>query len=130
MEPAAILVALIALSLFLLGVTLRRSGPGSRRHVPPFRRAAPWVAIGVVVVGAVLLEIPSVPPIVMVGMVAYTGVATAAMWRMATLDRASRWMPPSRRVARLGVTAVALAWLGIVLGLLLRIADMLAGATS
>jgi uncharacterized membrane protein len=127
---AAFLGALVALSLLVLGATLRRTGPGSRRGVPPFRRAVPWAVGGMVLVGGALLVIPAVPPIVVAGLVAYTGVATTAMWRMATLDRASRWMPPSRRIARLGMTAAGLTWLGIVLGLLLRIADMIAAATG
>lgn len=129
MGPAAILGALVALSLILLGVTLRRGGPGSLRQTPPFRRAVPWAVGGVLLVGGILVVIPGVPPIVIAGLVAYTGVACAAMWRMASLDRASRWMPPSRRATRLAITAIGLTWLGVVLGLLLRIADMIAGAT-
>lgn len=128
MGPAVILGALVALSLLVLGATLRQTGSWSRRQLTPFREAAPWVTGGVLVVGCVLVAIPRVPPVVIGGLVAYTGVAITAIWRMATLDRASRWMPPSRRLTRLAITAVALTWLGVVLGLLLRIADMIAGA--
>ena len=47
---------------------------------------------------------------------------------MASLDEASPWMARSRRLARFGVAAVALTWLGLVLGLLLWIASMVANA--
>jgi hypothetical protein len=88
----------------------------------------PWTLGGVLVVGSVLLALPGVPPIVIVGLTAYARVAVTAVWRLASLDRGSRWMPQSRRLVRLGIAAVALTWLGIVLGLLLRLVDLVAGA--
>jgi len=78
--------------------------------------------------GGVLVVIPAVPPIVIAGVMAYTGIAATAIWRMASLDEASPWMARSRRLARFGVAAVALTWLGLVLGLLLWIAGMVANA--
>jgi uncharacterized membrane protein len=128
MGPAIFLGGLVALSLLVLGATTRRAGQTSRTQTPPFREAVPWVAGGVLAVGGVLMLIPGVPAVVTAGLVAYTGVAVTAVWRMASLDRVSRWMLPSRRLARLGITAVALTWLGLVLGLLLRIADLVASA--
>ncbi len=128
MGPAFALGALLVLSLVALGVTLRASPRSPRRADLSMRRAVPWIAIVVAVVGLVLLAIPRVPPLVVVGLMVYAAVAAAAMWRMASLDRGSRWMAPSSRTARLGISAIALTWLGIVLGLLLRIADLLANA--
>jgi hypothetical protein len=78
--------------------------------------------------GGVLVVIPAVPSIVVAGVMAYTGIAATAIWRMASLDEASPWIAKSRRLARFGVAAVALTWLGLVLGLLLWIADMVANA--
>jgi hypothetical protein len=126
MGPAVVLGALVALSLLGLGATLRRTGRSSPRRASPFRGAVPWVVGGVLLVGGALAAIPAVPPIVIGALMAYTGVAVTATWRMASLDRVSPWMPQSRRLARIGVAAVALTWLGLVLGLLLRIADLVA----
>lgn len=126
MEPAIVLGGLVALSLLALGATMRRTGRASRAEALPFRRAVPWITAGVLAVGGVLVAIPAVPPIVVVGLMAYTGVALTATWRMASLDRISPWMLPSRRRARIGIAAVGLTWLGLVLGLFLRIADLVA----
>jgi hypothetical protein len=81
-------------------------------------------------VGGALAAIPGVPLVVILGLVAYAGVAVAGTWRMASLDRASPWMVPSRRRARIGFAAIGLTWLGLVLGLLLRIADLLAASAA
>ncbi len=126
MEPAIILGGFVALALLLLAAAMRRTRRPSGRAAPPFRRAAPWVAGGVLVVGAGLLAIPGVSPVVIAVLPAYAGVAIAGMWRMASLDSVSPWMPPSRRRARLGATAIAVTWLGLVLGLLLAIVDLVA----
>ena len=131
MGLAVLLGGLVVLSLFVLGATLL----GSRRSAkgPASSRSGPWcrsIAFGVVLVGIVLVIVPRVPTLVIVGSMAYTGVAVAAMWRMAQLDRGSRWMEPSQRRFRLGISIVALAWLGIVLGLLLWIAAYIAGGPT
>jgi hypothetical protein len=128
MGPAVVVGGVVALSLLAVGLTMRRTAPGSRSQTPPFRQALPWVLGGVLVVGTILVVMPGVPAVVTVGLVAYTGVAVTSMWRLAALDRSSRWMTPARRRTRFGIAAVALTWLGIVLGLLLRIADLLAAA--
>jgi len=129
MGPALLLAALVALSLLVFGMTMRRTDLRPvERPAPPLRKALPWVAGATLTIGVVLLLVPGVPAIVVVGLVAYTGVAAAGIWRMASLDRVSSWMVPSQRTARIGLTTVALTWLGIVLGMLLRIADMVAGA--
>ena len=86
----------------------------------------PFVVSAVVVVGIVLVVLPGVPPLVIVGLMAYAGVAAAALWRMASLDRGSRWMEPSHRRARIAISAMAITWLGIILGLLLGIAAAIA----
>jgi hypothetical protein len=130
MGPAVALAGLLAFCLLLFGVTMRRTGRMARRPVTPIRLVVPWVVAGVAIVAIVLVVIPGVPPVVILGLVTYTAVAVTATWRMASLDRASAWMPPSQRAARLGITAFALTWLGLVLGLLLRIADLLAGVRS
>jgi len=128
--PAVALAGLLAFCLLVFGATMQRTGRMGRRPVPPFRLAVPWVVAGVVIVAIVLALIPGVPPVVILGLVAYTAVAVTATWRMASLDRASAWMPPSQRAARLGITAFALTWLGLVLGVLLRIADLLSGLAT
>jgi hypothetical protein len=128
MGPSIVLGVLVALSLLVLGVTMRRTRRPSHRPIPSFRQAVPWILGGLLAVGGVLMAIPAVPPMVTAGLVAYTGVAVTATWRMATLDRVSPWMPPSRRLARVGITVVALTWLGLVLGLLLGIADLVVSA--
>jgi hypothetical protein len=130
MGPAVVLAGLVALSLLLLGATLRRTDRAARRQTPPLRYAVPWIVGGVAVVDMVLVAIPAVPPMVIAGLTVYTGVAVTAIWRMANLDRTSRWMLPSRRRARIAFTAVALVWLGLILGLLLGIADLVARAPS
>ena len=131
MGPAVLLAGLVALSLLVLGATMRRSGRRpTHRPTPPFRNAVPWVVGAMVTIGVVLVIVQGVPRIVIVGLVAYTGVAVAGIWRMASLDRVSSWMVPSQRIARIGFTTVALTWLGIVLGLLLRIADMVASVSD
>jgi hypothetical protein len=128
MGPAILLGGFVALSLLILGTTMRQTGRRAGRQPPSFRRALPWILGGMLAVAAVLVAIPRVPPIVIAGLIGYTAVAVAAMWRMASLDRQSRWMTPSRRLARFGISAIALTWLGLVLGLLLGIADLIASA--
>ncbi|HEY4189259.1 MAG TPA: hypothetical protein VGM28_02475 [Candidatus Limnocylindrales bacterium] len=125
MGPAVVIGGLVVLSLLVLGVTLgARPRPGVRRELP-FRQALPFVA-GILVAVAVVLAVLEVPTLVLVGLVAYVGVAATAVWRMARLDRGSRWMEPNVRIARLAISVVALTWLGIILGLLLWIAAYLA----
>ena len=126
MAPAVAIGGLVVLSLFALALTLRaRPRPASRVELRTIW-AVPFVSAVVLVVGLVLLLIPGVTPVVVVGLMAYTGVAAAAMWRMARLDRGSRWMEPSQRRARIAISAMALTWLGIILGLLLGIAAAIA----
>jgi hypothetical protein len=128
MRPAIVLWGVVALSLVVLGATMVRTARAPRRPTPPFRRDVPWIMGGILAMGGVLVVIPAVPPIVIAGVMAYTGIAATAIWRMASLDEASPWMARSRRLARFGVAAVALTWLGLVLGLLLWIASMVANA--
>ena len=127
MAPAVAIGGLVVLSLFALALTLRaRPRPGSRVELRTIW-AVPFVSAAVLVVGLVLLLlIPGVTPLVVVGLMAYTGVAAAAIWRMARLDSGSRWMEPSHRRARIAISAMALTWLGIILGLLLGIAAAIA----
>ena len=82
------------------------------------------------IVGVLLGVVAHAPPLVVVGLMAYTGVAATAMWRMVQLDRRSRWMEPDRRRFRIGISIVALAWLGIVLGLFLWIAASIASGVT
>ena len=128
MRPAIALWGVVALSLVVLGATMVRTARAPRRQTPPFLRDVPWIMGGILAMGGVLVVIPAVPPIVIAGVMAYTGIAATAIWRMASLDEASPWMARSRRLARFGVAAVALTWLGLVLGLLLWIASMVANA--
>jgi hypothetical protein len=128
MGPAVVLLGLLALSLVALGVTMRQTAPASRTQVPPFRLAVPWIAGGMIAAAVVLVALPGVAPVVTAGLTVYTGVAVAALWRLASLDRRSRWMLPSERRARVGISVVALTWLGVILGLMLRLADLVASA--
>ncbi len=125
MGLAVLLAALVVLYLFGLGLAMRRAPrvPGSR--TVPYRRALPWITGGMALAASVLAAIP-LPGIVIVSITIYTGLAVAAVWRMASLDRASVWMLPSRRLARISLSVVALIWLGSMLALLLWIADMVA----
>ncbi len=66
----------------------------------------------------------------MVGVHAYLAVAIFAMWRLVRIDGASPWMTAERRRVRLVVSAIGVAWLGIVLGLLLWIAELLDGGLA
>ncbi len=81
-------------------------------------------------VGVLLGGVVHAPALVVVGLTAYAGVAVAAMWRMVQLDRRSRWMDPARRRFRIGISVVAVAWLGIVLGLSLWIAASIASGVA
>jgi len=128
MRPAIVLWGVVALSLLILGATMYRTARAPHRKTPPLRPDVPWIMGGVLAVGGVLVVIPAVPSIVVAGVMAYTGIAATAIWRMASLDGASPWMAQSRRIARFGIAAVALTWLGLVFGLLLWIADMVAHA--
>jgi len=126
MGLAVLLAALVVMYLFGLGLAMRRAPrvPGSR--TVPYRRALPWIAGGMVLAASIVSEIP-LPGIVIASITIYTGLAVAGVWRMASLDRASVWMLPSRRLARISLSVVGLIWLGSVLALLLWIADMVAG---
>ena len=126
MHSAVVLWGAVALGLLMLGATVYRATRAPRRQTPAFRRDVPWIVGGVVAVGGALVVIPAVPSIVVAGVMAYTGIAATAIWRMGSLDEASPWMARSRRLARFGIAAVALTWLGLVFGLLLWIADMVA----
>lgn len=127
MEPVLLLGGLVAGCLVVLGIAMRRAPRPSYRTAAPFRRAVPWIAGAMALVACGLALIPGIPPVVIAGLVAYTGFAVAATWRMASLDRVSPWMVPARRRARLGFSILGLAWLGLVLGLLLSLAEMVAG---
>ena len=127
MPPIVALGGFVILCLFAVAVTLRSAPSGAPGRELPIRRAAPWIVAAVAIVGVVLAVI-GVPPLVTAGLMVYAGVAVAAMWRLVRLDRGSRWMAPSHRSARIGISIVALSWLGIVLGLLLWIAASIAGA--
>ncbi len=118
---------LVVLCLCILGVTLIGARRSTRGRSVAYGPALPLIAFGVLLVGMILVVIPQVPTLVIVGSTAYTGFAVAAMWRMVQLDRDSRWMETSQRRFRIGISVVALAWLGIVLGLLLWIAAYIAG---
>jgi hypothetical protein len=128
MRPAAVLWGVVALSLLVLGATMYRTVRAPHRQTSPFRRDVPWIIGGALAVGGILVVIPAVPLIVVVGVMAYTGIAATATWHMASLDGASPWMADSRRLARFAIAAVALTWLGLVFGLLLWIAAMVANA--
>ena len=128
MSPAVVLWGVVALGLLVLGATVYRTARSPHGQTPPFRRDVPWIIGGVLAVGGFLVVIHAVPSIVIAGVMAYTGIAATAIWRMASLDGASPWMAQSRRLARFGIAAVALTWLGLVFGLLLWIADMVANA--
>jgi len=128
MGPVLVLGGLVVLCLLALGVTMRYAPRSPRTRELAFRQATPWVVAAVAIVGVVLVVIPRVPPLVIVGLMAYAGVAVAALWRMVRLDRGSRWMEPSHRLARFALSVVALSWLGVVLGLLLWIAALFAGS--
>ncbi len=125
--PVLVLGGLVVLCLLALGLAMRSAPRSARPRELAFRQASPWVVAAMLIVGAVLLAIPGVPALVVVGLMAYAGVAVAATWRMVRLDRDSRWMEPSHRKARIVLSVVALSWLGIVLGLLLWIAAAIAG---
>jgi hypothetical protein len=126
MGPAVAIGGLVVLSLLALAITLRsRPRPTSPIELRAIW-AVPFVVAVVVVVGLVLVILPGVAPLVVVGLMVYAGVAAAAMWRMARLDSGSRWMEPSHRHARIAISAMALTWLGIILGLLLGIAAAIA----
>lgn len=127
MGLAVVLGGLVVLTLGILGATLLGSRRAATDRRVSFGPAMPLIVFGVVLVGMVLVVIPRVPTLVIVGSMAYTGFAVAAMWRMVQLDRRSRWMEPSQRRFRIGISVVALTWLGIVLGLLLWIAAYIAG---
>jgi catechol 2,3-dioxygenase-like lactoylglutathione lyase family enzyme len=125
MGPAAILGGLVVLSLLVLGLTV----VGSRRpgvRAVAFRPALPLIVAWMLVVGVVLALVPGLPTLVTIGLTAYAGVAVAAIWRLVHLDRGSRWMEPSQRRFRIGISIVALTWLGIVLGLFPWIATTIA----
>src|SRR5512140_2930128 len=128
MRPAIVLWGVVAVSLLVLGATMYRTARAPRGQTPPFRRDVPWIMGGVLAVGGALVVIPAVPLIVVAGVMVYTGIAATAIWRMASLDESSPWMAQSRRLARFGIAAIALTWLGLVFGLLLWIADMVAHA--
>ncbi len=114
-----------ALALFALGLRTERSPRMRGTRVVSYRRGLPWVVGAMLLMGSVLTAIPGVPLVVVIGLVPYTGLAVMATWRMSSLDRASPWMLPSHRLARFGFSLLGLTWLGIVLGLLLQIVDLI-----
>jgi len=127
MGLAVALGGLVVLTLGILGAMVLGGRRAAKDREVSFGPALPLIAFGIVLVGLVLGVVPRVPTLVIVGSMAYTGVAVAAMWRMVQLDRGSRWMEPSQRRFRIGISIVAMTWLGIVLGLLLWIAASIAG---
>ena len=130
MGPAVLLGGLIVLSLVVIAAALVGVRPGAVARPAALRGAVPIVALGMLLVGGGLGVVVHAPPLVVVGLMTYTGVAVAAMWRMVQLDRRSRWMDPARRRFRIGISIVAVAWLGIVLGLFLWIAASIASGAA
>jgi hypothetical protein len=130
MGPALLLGGLIVLSLFVLATALVGITPGPTSRPVTYRYAIPVVVLGTVLVGVMLGVLAHAPPLVVVGLTTYTGVAATAMWRMVQLDRGSRWMEPARRRFRIGISIVAVVWLGIVLGLCLWIAASIASGVG
>ncbi len=126
MGPATVVGALAALTLFGVGVAMHHAPRVPGRRAVAYRGALPWIA-GSMILAATALTSAPFSPVVIAGLTIYTGLAVAAVWRMASLDRASVWMVPSRRLVRFGLSSVGLIWLGLMLGLLLWIADMVAG---
>ncbi len=125
MGPAVVLAGALGACLLLVGVAMRRvSGPPGL-DPPRIRGALPWVVAAELVAAALLVVFPRVPVAVVVGVHGYLAVAIVAMWRLVRLDTASPWMSPEQRRLRLVGSAVGIGWLGIVLGLLLWIADLL-----
>jgi hypothetical protein len=126
MESAALFGGLVVLSLVVLAAALVGFRPGTTTRRVTYRRAIPLVIAGMLLVGCLLGLVARAPTLVVVGLTAYTGVAVAAMWRLVQLDRGSRWMDQGRRRFRIGISIVAMVWLGIVLGLFLSIAASIA----
>ena len=130
MGPALLFGLVVAISLLVLGWASRRTGRTARRQGAPWLDALPWVVTGMTAVAVGLVLIPGVPVAVIAGVLAYTGVAIAATWRMVTLDRVSSWMLPSHRLARFAFSGIALVCLGLLLALLLVVADLVARMPS
>lgn len=126
MGPAIVVGGVVAAAMFVLGIRLERGPRSPGRRELRYRRALPWVAGMMTLVATLLISIPRAGPAVVLGLVLYAGLAAAAVWRMVTLDRASAWLPPARRHARFAMSIIGLTWLGIVLGLLLWIAGLVA----
>ena len=126
MGSAALFGGRVVLSLVLLAAALVASRTGTAGRRVTYRRAVPLVIAGMLLVGCLLGLAAHASTLVVVGLTAYTGVAVAAMWRLVQLDRGSRWMDQGRRRFRIGISIVAMAWLGIVLGLFLSIAASIA----
>ena len=126
MGPALALGAMLIVSLAVLAAAMRASPRDPPSRVPSFRRAAPLILAGTLVVGGTLAVVVHAPWLVIAGVSVYAGFAIATVWRLIRLDNVSRWMTPSQRRFRLGISVVGLTWLGIVLGLLLSIAAAIA----
>jgi hypothetical protein len=126
MGSAVLLGGLVVLSLVVLAAALVGSRTGATGRKVNYRRAAPLAIAGMLLVGCLLGLVAHASTLVVVGLTVYTGVAVAAMWRLIQLDRGSRWMEQGRRRFRIGISIVAMAWLGIVLGLFLSIAASIA----
>jgi hypothetical protein len=127
MGPAVVLAGSLAVCLLILGVAMRRTTDPERAEAWRLREALPWVLAAELVAGGLLIVFPRVPIAVAVGVHAYLAVAIIAMWRLVRLDAASDWMTPDQRRLRLVASGIGVAWLGIVLGLLLWIAELLDG---
>jgi len=127
MAAAIVLGGVVAAALFVLGALLERGPRAPGRQRLRTWHALPWVAGAMVLVGSLLSALPISSSLVTIGLVLYAGLAAGIVWRMTMLDRASAWLPPARRRARLVLSLIGLTWLGIVLGLLLWIADLVAG---
>jgi hypothetical protein len=129
MGPVVVAGGVAAMALFVIGFRTERHPRAGRARNLDRRRALPWMAGAVILVISLVAATSTTGPIVMLGLVPYAAFAAFAVWRMAVLDRASIWLPPSRRQARLAVSLIGLTWLGVVLGLLLWIADLVASYT-
>jgi hypothetical protein len=127
MAAAVVIGVIVAATLLAMGGGAEWRARRFGRPSLDRRRALPWMGGAAILVLSLLIAVSVRAPIVLVGLAAYAGFAAFAVWRMATIDRGSSWLPPSRRQARFAFSVIGLTWLGIVLGLLLWIADMVAG---
>jgi hypothetical protein len=129
-SPVALFTALVAGCLLLVAAAGLATGRSSTRRRARWRGAVPWVVLAALAVGAGLALVTAAPPLVVGGVALYAAIAAAGTWRMATLDRTSPWMTPSRRLARLAFSGIGIVVLGIVLALMLVAVDLVARVGS